>query len=97
MATRVRIDCINKDDRYNPYERITHVGGPNPPGATGRWKLTQPDAIKGVQEGKWSFFVKVGNHEVDVVVAKSRFGNLYLKTTADQDTPDNLLSLPECS
>ena len=28
--------------------------------------------------------------------AKSRFGNWYLKTEADGDTPDNLLFLKEC-
>jgi hypothetical protein len=31
-----------------------------------------------------------------VVVAVSRYGNKYIKTTADGEQPDNLLSLPEC-
>ena len=30
------------------------------------------------------------------VVAVSRFGNKYIKTEADGDQPNNLLSLPEC-
>lgn len=31
-----------------------------------------------------------------VIVSVSRFGNKYLKTENDGETPDNLLSLPEC-
>lgn len=31
-----------------------------------------------------------------VVVAVSRFGNKYIKTEADGEQPNNLLSLPEC-
>jgi hypothetical protein len=27
MASRHEISCINKSDRFNPHERITHVGG----------------------------------------------------------------------
>ena len=30
------IKCIKKQDRYNPWERITHVGG----FVTSQWKLT---------------------------------------------------------
>ena len=36
------------------------------------------------------------SHCRDVVVAVSRFGNKYLKTVADGDQPNNLLSLYEC-
>jgi Protein of unknown function (DUF3892) len=50
--------CINKSDRNNPYERITHVGSMIPEG--GRWKLTQVDAIAGIELGKWSFWVETG-------------------------------------
>ena len=33
---------------------------------------------------------------VDVQVATSPSGLLYLRTEADQDTPDELLFLPQC-
>ena len=94
MPTRHEIDCINKSDRPNPHERITHVGGRNPDGT--RWKLTQQDAVQAIQSGHRSFFVRQGVSAVEVVVAVSRYGNFYLKTQADGEMPDNLLSLPEC-
>jgi hypothetical protein len=31
-----------------------------------------------------------------VIVGTSRYGHKYLKTEADGEQPDNLLSLPEC-
>lgn len=90
----IRILCINKDDRYNPYESITHIGGKNTDGT--KWKLTQDDAIEGIESGKWSFYVEVLGDRADVIVAISAAGNKYLKTVPDGDEPNNLLSLPEC-
>lgn len=90
----IEIKCVNKSDRPNPHERILAVGGLNPDGR--RWQLSQADAISSIESGQYSFYVQRGGHTVRVLVAVSRFGNKYLKTEADGDQPDNLLSLPEC-
>ena len=94
MTTRHRVSCINKSDRYDPHERIKAIGGSNGDGT--RWKLTQQEAIAGIESGKWAFYVERFNSQVNVIVAVSRFGNKYLKTEADGEEPNNLLSLPEC-
>jgi hypothetical protein len=94
MASSVQITCINKSDRFNPYERIISIGGINPDGKN--WKLTQQEAIEGIENGKWNFYVSVGGKSVWVIVATSAQGNKYLKTENDGEQPNNLLSLKEC-
>jgi len=94
LAESHQITCINKSDRFNPHERILSIGGRNTDGAA--WKLSQVEAISGIESGKWNFWVHAGGRSVWVIVATSRFGNKYLKTEADGEQPDNLLSLPEC-
>ena len=93
MAKTAQIKCINKQDRDNPYERITHVGG----FVTSQWRITQQEAIRFIESGEWAFWVEVPKGDsVWVEVAISRFGNKYLKTEADGDQPNNLLNLKEC-
>ena len=58
--------------------------------------ITQEDVFAGIESGKWQFYVSRGGYTAEVVVAESRYGNKYLKTEADGEQPDNLLSLPEC-
>ncbi len=94
VATKTcQIKCINKLDRPNPHERITHVGGYG----TTRWKVSQQQAIDYIESGEWKFWVKPpGSDSVWVVVAVSRYGYKYLKTENDGEAQNNLLSLPEC-
>lgn len=89
---RVQISCINKREHYNPHERIVNVGGFH---GGKRWLLTENEAIKGIDDGIYSFYVLVNNREVDVVVAVHE-GRRYLKTVPDDYIPNNLLSLDEC-
>ena len=88
-----RITCINKNPRNDPYNRIAHVGFLTAEGATG--KISQEETIQYIERG-YIFYVEVGARRVSVIVARSRYGNKYIKTEADNDEPNNLLSLPEC-
>jgi hypothetical protein len=94
MAERHQILCVKKSDRQNPHERITNIGGKNSDGNS--WSITQSDAIGGIETGKWQFYVTNSGNLVNVIVATSRFGHKYIKTTNDGEHPNNLLSLPEC-
>lgn len=86
--------CINKTIRSSAYERMERIGGVNPNGE--KWRLTQQEAISGIENDKWSFYVSKNGHTVNVVVSTSANGNKYIKTVNDGDHPDNLLSLPDC-
>ena len=95
MAARHRILCINKTDRSNRHEKISHIGGVNADNS--RWRISQERAIEGIESGKWAFYVLVGGVTAEVIVSRSAAGHKYIKTNRDSSTLDNLLSLPECS
>lgn len=80
------VTCIKKDDKN--HERISEIGGRN-------WSMSEDDAIKAIEAKTESFYVNVKGHRADIVVAKNE-SRKYLKTTADDDKTNNLLSLTEC-
>jgi len=95
MTTNVEIKCINKIPRHDPNESITHVGGLNRDGSA--WKLSLADAIRGIENKEYQFYVLSWGQIVNVIISISRAGNKYLRTESDSSTNNNLLSLPECN
>ena len=94
MAQYLHIRCVVKTDRTSAHERIQSVGGVKPDGS--RWILSQDKAISYIQDGTHVFYIeRTGGVRLDVIVATSAHGN-YLKTVADREQPDKLLSLPSC-
>jgi hypothetical protein len=91
---KLQITCINKSDRQNAHERIRNVGGVH---NGSRWKKTQEQTIADIENNTNQFYVQVSGYgEVNVIVAKSAWGNKYIKTERDGEQPNNLLSLAEC-
>jgi hypothetical protein len=93
MSQNVQVQCINKTNRQSAHERIENMGGVNADGT--RWKITVDEAIAGIEQGTWRFYTQVRGNSVWVVIATLN-GRKYLKTEADGEQPNNLLSLPEC-
>jgi hypothetical protein len=95
VPTPVRIDCVTRTSSNLHYEMISQVGGRNPNGT--RWRLSVADAIRDIDERKWAFFVEQPQrHRVNVMVQTTQWGHRYLKTQADGEIPNNLLSLSVC-
>lgn len=85
---RHQVTCIRKRDHDDPWERITHLGGP------GFGIKTTEEVIADIKDGN-PYFTHVGEHTVDIAI-RARNGKEYVATEPDGDKPDNLLALPEC-
>ncbi len=92
LAFTAQINCISKSDRQNPWEKVTHVGGQE----GGGWKIIQQQVIAHIESSQWKFHTFVKGKNMWGVVSESRHNNRYLKTEADDEGENNLLSLPEC-
>lgn len=86
-----QVVCVTKRGGLtNSYERITHLGL-----LGGTTPYTQEQIISWIESGTHSFYVASNPRAAWVIVA-NRNGRKYLKTQADGEEPNNLLSLPEC-
>jgi hypothetical protein len=94
MPGRHRIMCIQRGEGTKPHEMITHIGGRTSSGM--RWKLSLAEAILGIRDGLWAFYVGASGESLDVVVTRDGNGAEYLKTGGDATEPRHLLDLPDC-
>lgn len=84
----VRVTCINKRDRDNTHEGITHLGG-------SQWRWTRAEVIKSIENGTNTFYTMKDGKRADVKVVDGENGK-YVRTVADGKYTNNLLSLTEC-
>jgi len=89
----VRVTCITKPHPQSQHEHITHLGNPQ-----AGWKWTREDVIHTIDAGTNTFFVidpyNGKRSEVGIIRAVGRAP--YVRTHADGDWNDNLLSLDQC-
>jgi hypothetical protein len=89
------ISSIARSDLLNHDRRILRIGGVNPDGA--HWQIPEAAAVAAIEAGRWSFYFRTARGDQPVIVAVSKYGNKYLKGSADALQPDSLLALPEPS
>ncbi|HTW65796.1 MAG TPA: DUF3892 domain-containing protein [Bryobacteraceae bacterium] len=87
----VQVTCIIKPDLYSRVEHITHLGGP-------QWTWTREQVIDSIEGHTNTFFV-IDPHtgaRANVRVVRPSGRPAYVRTSADNDPNDNLLSLMQC-
>jgi hypothetical protein len=88
-----RITCITKPHPQSAHEHITHVGNP-----TTNWMWRREDVITSIDAGTNTFYVvdPVSGLRSDVGVVRPDGRAAYLRSYADGDWNNNLLSLNQC-
>ena len=73
--------------------RILAVGGTLPDGTA--WRMPTSEAVAAIRRGERFFIPHPVADTVDVEIGRTKEGHHYLRSAADGDLPNNLLSLPE--
>jgi hypothetical protein len=89
----VQVTCITKPNTQSPHEHITHLGNPK-----AAWKWTREQVIASIDAKTNTFFVidPYKGKRAEVGVVRPAGCPAYLRTHADGDWNDNLLSLDQC-
>ena len=94
MALFCQIAYITKTPRMDPHHRIQEVGGPTWDGSGSYWRCTLDMAIWYARERGYQYFTHNGGETALVEIQVGPSGLSYLRTVADGQRSDNLLSLP---
>ena len=89
----VQVTCIIKPQPNSPHEHITHLGNP-----AGNWIWTREHVIKSIDEKSNTFYVldPANRKRAEVGVVRETGKAPYLRTYADGQWNNNLLSLNQC-
>jgi len=87
----VQVTCINKPHKDSPHEHITHLGGKG-------WRWKREDVIESIENKTNTFYVldPITRQRSNVGVIHPVGRDPYVRTYADGDWNNNLLSLDQC-
>lgn len=88
---KYKVTCTTK---HSTYERITHLGCVTDTGFYQRF--TEEEVLQHMAQGDEFHVTRPEGHTVKIIPAE-RHNRPYLKTEADGERPDNLLSLAHCT
>jgi hypothetical protein len=89
----VQVTCIDKPNPQSSHEHITHLGNPS-----AGWKWTREQVIASIETRTNTFYVidPYNSKRSEVGVVSGAGHAPYLRTHADGDWNNNLLSLDQC-
>jgi hypothetical protein len=89
----VQVTCITKPNPQSQHEHITHLGNPS-----NGWKWTREEVITSIDAKTNTFFVldPITSKRSEVGVVRFASQAPYLRTYADGNWNNNLLSLAQC-
>ncbi len=95
MVREAQITCVMKTERSAAYDRISFLGGGRHP--SWNWEISHARAIDLLEHDRYRFYTRTGAGErLYLVVVTSADGHKYIKTVADDEQPEHLLTLPDC-
>jgi hypothetical protein len=88
-----QVTCIVKPHPLSPHEHITHVGNPS-----NQWMWPREQVIASIDAKSNTFFVldPLSGKRADIGVVRESGKLPYLRTYADGQWTNNLLSLNQC-
>ena len=88
-----QVTCINKPNVNSSHEHITHLGNP-----ANQWRWTREQVIASIDAGTNTFYVidPVSGARADIGVVRESGRAPYLRTYADRQRNNNMLSLNQC-
>ena len=89
MATKHEVTSISRTLAPNGLEMISHIGGNG--NESRSWKISHQEAIAGIENHIWEFFVKQGSKTHNLIVCISPLGTKCLKIEEGITSPTFVL------
>ena len=80
MAILLKVKWVDRSDRPDPYQRISHIGGDS---REFQWKHTHAQAIQSIEHGLFAYYVEKDAIVLKLEVGLAPNGCKFLKTQID--------------